>query len=143
MNWLKKIIRNRILQHLAFWSISFYILLKNFETTSVIVPVDLIYTGIFILFLITSVYINLLLLIPRFFQKGNYMIYGMAVLMLLVASTYAYMFGFDVIVDTLFQGYYLISYFDFWQTMKYFVIFIGISSLLHFSKSWFLYSRLR
>lgn len=49
------------------------------------------------------------------------------------------MIGFDVIVDLAFDGYYLISYFDYWNTMKYFVIFIGITSLLHFSKSWFLY----
>ena len=41
MNLIEKIMRNRILQHLVFWSISFYILLKNFGTTSVIVPVDL------------------------------------------------------------------------------------------------------
>ncbi len=139
MLWIKKIARSRVLQHILFWSISFFILLKNFETTSVIVPVDLIYTSIYIVFLIISVYINLFLLIPRFFQKGQYLIYVTGVLVLLVASTYIYMIGFDAIVDVVFAGYYLISYFDFWDTLKYFVIFIGISSLLHFSKSWFLY----
>jgi len=65
--------------------------------------------------------------------------YLMSLLILLLGSTYIYIIGFDFIVDTFFEGYYLISYFDFWDTLKYFIIFIGISSLLHFSKSWFLY----
>lgn len=132
-------IRSRLLQHIVFWSISFYILLQNFSTTSVIIPIDLIYTGIFTIFLMSSVYINLFLLIPKFFQKGKYFIYLFSIAMLLLSSTYIYMTGFDVITDVLFHGYYLISYFDFWDTLKYFIIFIGISSLLHFSKSWFLY----
>lgn len=137
--WFSKIIRSRILQHLLFWSISFYIMLKNFGTTSVIVPIDLIYTCIFTFFLLISVYINLLVFIPKFFQKGKYYMYLLFLLILLLGSTYIYITGFDFIVDTFFHGYYLISYFDFWDTLKYFVILIGISSLLHFSKSWFLY----
>jgi sensor histidine kinase YesM len=139
MKIIEKIMRNRILQHLVFWGISFYILLKNFETTSVIVPVDLIFTGIFMIFLFLGVYINLLMLIPRLFQQGRYVLYFFIVCLLLVANTYCYMYGFDFIVDLFFDGFYLISYFDFWDTLKYFVIFLGLSSLLHFSKSWFLY----
>lgn len=139
MKIIEKIIRNRILQHLVFWSISFYILLKNFETTSVIVPVDLIFTGIFMIFLFIGVYVNLFVLIPRLFHQGRYVLYFFFVCLLLAANTYFYIYGFDFIVELVFDGYYLISYFDFWDTLKYFVIFIGLSSLLHFSKSWFLY----
>jgi hypothetical protein len=139
MNVIERIIRNRILQHLVFWGISFYILLRDFATTSIIVPVDLIYTSIFMIFLLLAVYVNLWLLIPAYFNRGKYAWYFLFVSLLLGSITYLYSFGFDLIVDVVFDGYYLISYFDYWDTMKYFVIFIGISSLLHFSKSWSLY----
>ena len=139
MTTVERIFRFRLLQHLAFWSIAFYILLKNFKTSSVIIPIDLIYTSIFIVFLIVAVYINLLILIPRLFQKSRYIFYFISLVVLLGSMTWIYIVLFDVIVDVVFQGYYLISYFDFWDTMKYFIILIGISSLLHFSKSWFMY----
>lgn len=139
MFWLKKIILNRILQHITFWSVSFYILLRSFATSSNHTQIDLIYTIIFTFFILIAVYINLLILIPRFFQQGRYFIYASFLVILLASITLSYMKGFDVIVDFAFDGYYLISYFDFWETAKYFVIFLGITSLLHFSKSWFLY----
>lgn len=90
-------------------------------------------------FLFIGVYVNLLMLIPRLFHQGRYVLYFLFVCLLLAAITYFYIYGFDFIVELAFDGYYLISYFDFWDTLKYFVIFIGLSSLLHFSKSWFLY----
>jgi len=139
MYWIKRIIWNRILQHLVFWSIALYILLENFKTSSIIVPVDMIYTMIFGVFLIIAVYINLLILIPRFFHKGRYIIYFISLAIFLALITYLYQIWFDVIVDKLFGGFYLISYFDYWDTLKYFAILVGITSLLHFSKSWFLY----
>jgi len=139
MNWLSKVTRKRLLQHITFWSISFYILLNNFQTTSQIAPVDIIYTGIFITFLMTASYINLFVLVPVFFKKGRYVVYVISMIVLLLSSNWLYIFGFDLIVDVVFEGYYLISYFDFWDTAKYFVIFLSITSLLHFSKSWFLY----
>lgn len=139
MKLIEKIIRNRIPQHLVFWGISFYVLLKNFATTSIVVPVDLIYTSIFMIFLLIGVYINLLILVPKLFHLGRYTMYFFFACLLIAGNTYFYIFGFDFIVDFAFDGYYLISYFDFWDTAKYFVIFIGLSSLLHFSKSWFLY----
>jgi hypothetical protein len=139
MSIIDKIIRTRVLQHLSFWSISFYILLTHFQTSSQLAPTDYIYTGLFGGFLFIMVYINLLLLVPKFFQKGRY-VYYLSILTLCVAlMVYLQIVLFDVIVEGLFPGYYLISYIDFWGTLKYFVIFIGISSLLHFSKSWFLY----
>lgn len=128
-----------MLQHLVFWSMALYILLGNFKTSSIIIPVDLIYTMIFAVFLIIAVYLNLMILIPRFFHKGRFIIYFISMTIFLLLITFLYQIWFDIIVDKLFGGFYLISYFDFWDTLKYFVIFIGITSLLHFSKSWFLY----
>lgn len=139
MQSVKKLLRNRVLQHLVFWGISLYLLLKNFQSSSQLSPTDLIYTGIVSLYIVFAVYLNLQLLIPRFFQRGKYAIYVVLLVALLLLITWFQMVSFDVLVDRVFPGYYLISYFDFWGTLRYYLIFVGISSLLHFSKSWFLY----
>lgn len=122
-----------------FWSIAVYFLLRNFQVSSALVATDYIYTGVFSIFLILAVYVNLLLLIPRLFHEGKYGFYVLFLLFLLGLMTLCQIFLFDFIIEHLFPGYYLITYFDYWETLNYFVIFIGITSLLHFSKSWFLY----
>lgn len=139
MSFIERIIRIRILQHIAFWSISLYFLLRNFQSSSELAPTDYIYTGIFSIFLFIAVYINLLWIIPKFFHEAKYGYYLIFSALLIGSITYLQILLFDILVEWLFPGYYLISYFDYWDTLKYFVIFIGISSLLHFSKSWFLY----
>lgn len=135
----KKILSNRLLQHIAFWMGAFYVLIRNFATSSVILPVDIIFTSIFMLFIWVAVYANLLLLIPRLFQREKYLLYAVALLVMLVLVAECYILGFDSLVDWLFPGYYLISYFDFWDTLKIFIILVGLTSLFHFSKSWFWY----
>ena len=139
MSKIEKIVRNRILQHTIFLSISLYFLLRNFQASSALAPTDYIYTGIFSIFIIVAVYLNLLILIPRLFQEGKYILYFFLLGLFLAIMTYLQIIFFDVIVGYAFPGYYLISYFDYLETMKYFVIMVGISSLLHFSKSWFHY----
>ena len=139
MSILEKILRIRILQHFTFWSISLYFLLRNFQSSSELAPTDFMYTGIFSTFLIIAVYVNLTILIPRFFHVAKYGRYFFLAVLLTASMTYLQIRLFDILVDLIFPGYYLISYFDYWETLKYFIIFIGISSLFHFSKSWFLY----
>ena len=139
MIFFERLIRLRILQHMAFWSISLYLLLNHFQTSSELSPTDYIYTGIFAVFLISAVYINLLLLLPRLFQEGRYLYYILFSAFTIALVVYLQIILFDVFVAYIFPGYYLISYIDYWQTLQYFIIFVGVSSLLHFSKSWFLY----
>jgi two-component sensor histidine kinase len=116
-----------------------FILLRNFQVSSELTSTDAIYTGIFALYLVIAVYVNLLVLIPKFFDRQKHWIFIISLAILLGAMTYIQIFSFDVIVEKLFPGYYLITYFDYWETLNYFIIFIGITTLLHFSKSWFLY----
>ena len=139
MTLIERIFRIRILQHVLFWSISLYILLRNFQSSSALAPTDYMYTGIFSVFLFITVYVNLLVLIPKYFHRGRYGIYFLFTSLLLGMITFALIYLFDHLVEWIFPGYYLISYFDFLGALKYFVIFTGVSSLLHFSKSWFLY----
>jgi len=139
MSVAEKLLKSRWLQHLLFWSLSLYVLLKNFQVSSELAATDYIYTGVFSMFLIATVYVNLMILIPRYFQIGKYGYYAAFLIVSIVTFSGAQILLFDQIIEWVFPGYYLISYFDYWDTMKYFVILIGVSSLLHFSKSWFMY----
>jgi len=139
MKHLRNFLKQRWLQHLLFWSLALYMLLRDFQASSELATTDYIYTGVFSIFLIAAVYVNLLILVPRFFQQGRYGVYVALAVSSLAAFTWAQILLFDHIVEWVFSGYYLISYFDFWDTLQYFIILVGISSLIHFSKSWFMY----
>jgi hypothetical protein len=139
MKYLMNFLKQRWLQHFLFWSLALYMLLRDFQASSELAPTDYIYTAVFSIFLIAAVYVNLLVLVPRFFQQGRYGVYAAFAVLSLAAFTWVQILLFDHIIEWVFPGYYLISYFDFWETSKYFVILVSISSLLHFSKSWFLY----
>ena len=136
---LQKMIKNRILQHIAFWSISFYILLRHFQASSHLSVTDFMYTGTICIFLIFCVYTNLNWLVPAYFQKEKYVTYFFLVAAIILGTSYLQILLFDPITEFLFLGYYLISYFEFWPTSQFYLIFVGITSLLHFSKIWFLY----
>ena len=127
----------RIPVQLTFWGIAVWVLLKNFQTSSAIGLTDVIFTIIFSMFLAVAVYVELLLLIPRLLQKGKYLFFIIASILLAILGTWLLINLFDPIVETLFPGYYLISYFDFLSTLKYFIIFLTLTSLLHLSTSWF------
>lgn len=139
MHHIENILRNSILQHLTFWTFSLFLLLRHFQASSTLAPTDFVYTAIFSVFLVLAVYLNLRVLIPTLFNPGRYGLFAVSLCLLLIAMSHLQMVLFDHIVEQLFPGYYLISYFDFWQTMQYFIVFLSISSLLHFSKSWFMY----
>ena len=63
------IIKNRLLQHLLFWLLAFYVLLRIFSPASGVQKIDFIYTLIFIATLLPGIYLNLLFLIPRFLSR--------------------------------------------------------------------------
>jgi LytS/YehU family sensor histidine kinase len=48
-----------------------------------------------------------------------------------------HVFTFDILSDLVFPGYYLIAFYDHVELFKYFVVYIGITTLFILSKSWF------
>jgi LytS/YehU family sensor histidine kinase len=46
-------------------------------------------------------------------------------------------FTFDVLSEILFPGYYLITFYGYIELVKYFVIYIGLTTLFMLSKYWF------
>ncbi len=137
-NRMGRVLENNLFQHILFWGFSFYLLLQHFASSSEFAAIDLIYTGVFMVSIIVVVYINLLILIPMLFQKGLYFWYSLCTVLALATGIELNIFSFEYLTDIFFPGYYLISYYDRWEILKYLIVFLGITSLLHFSKSWFL-----
>lgn len=137
----KKIARNTIrhplLLHGVFWMVSFYILLQVFSLSSKVMPIDFIYTGIFLFTLMVPVLINLYLLIPQLLRKGRFLTYSIFFLILLFLFAWFNHLVFDEIVDVLFPGYYFISYYSYGDILKFFIVFLGVTTLLQLSREWF------
>ncbi len=127
----------RLLQHMLFWAVSFYILLQFFASSNKLLKVDIIYTIVFHVTLAIPVYLNLYLLIPTFLNRDKYLTYSGLLLLLLGAGTALNLAMFEYLIDFIFPGYYFISYYEFWDILKFFVVYIGITSLFKLSKAWF------
>jgi sensor histidine kinase YesM len=128
----------RILQHLIFWAVSFIILLNFFNTSNKIEKIDIIYTAIFHVSLVTGVYLNLLILIPWFLKKNRYLLYLFFLLAVIAGTAGFNMLTFDKLIDYVLPGYYFISYYELADIIKFVVVYIGLTTLLKLSKSWFL-----
>jgi sensor histidine kinase YesM len=142
-----KIIRNRIVQHLLFWIFSFYVLLRLFTysdearraifTFSGVSASDIVYTLLFHISLAAGVYINLLWLIPSFFQPRRFIYYVVLFAGVAVLCTYLNILTFEKIADVLFPGYYFISYYEFRDIFQFVFIYMSAATLLKLSKAWF------
>jgi two-component system, LytTR family, sensor kinase len=136
-NWLQVLIRNRMLQHALFWSLSFLILTNILKVSVDIKPIDLIYTAIFLVPIIAVVYFNLRILMPLFFEREKYVMYALLVVALIVAGSGFYLLLFDKWIDYIFRGYYFIAFYSFWDISLYFAIYLLLTSLLHLARGWF------
>ncbi len=128
----------RILHHLAFWSISYYILVHAFTSSAEIQPVDYIYTVVFLITMAIGVYLNLYLLIPLFLNTRRYFLFSGLLATCILAGTWFNLLVFSNLIDLFLPGYYFISYFDFADILKFMAAFIGITSLFKLSKGYFI-----
>jgi LytS/YehU family sensor histidine kinase len=101
-------------------------------------PVDRIYTSIFLVPVAACVYLNLLLLVPRYLAKGRPYLFTLFLLLNIAFFSWLNMILFSRLIDYILPGYYFISYYDFPDLLKFFVVFILITTLLKLSKGWFL-----
>lgn len=128
----------RILHHFLFWLVSFRILLGVFANSKDFLPIDYIYTGVFITTIIIPVYLNLRILIPKILSEYKYLLYGFSFLSLLALSVAINYITFNNLIDYIFPEYYFISYYEFIDIAKFMFAFMGLTSLLKLSKSWFI-----
>lgn len=137
MNRLLKIIHSRFLQHLFFWSIAWYLMLRLFSISSETTSIDYIYTSIFLLPVAASVYLNILVLIPRLLSKSRYLLYLVSLAITVAAAAWLNMLIFSDLIDIILPGYYFISYYDYTDLLKIFTAFTVITTLIELSKGWF------
>lgn len=137
MKLIAKLARNRTVQYLVFWLISFLFLVNYFTRGYEIALVDVVYTLLFHISLVFVVSVNSFLLIPRYMARGKYLVYGSLVIAPIIAAIGLNIFTFRYLSNWIFPGYYFVSYYTWWELLEFMVIYIGLTSMLEFSKSWF------
>ncbi len=136
-----KLAGNRVLQHVLFWMASFIFLVNFFSASNKVEKIDYIYTALFHVSLVTAVYVNIWILIPRVLQKARYLIYFVCILALIYISAQFNQVTFDHLVDLILPGYYFISFYDIGDILKFVFVYVALTSLLKLSKGWFLLSQ--
>ena len=124
-------------QHLLFWVVSFFVLLRLMDQDGETNLIDVIYTGLFHIHLVIFVSLNTLLFIPRDLEKGKYWLYGAMIFLLFGFSFQIYQITFEWISDWIFPDYYFVAVYEPHETFGILLIYFVFSTLLVLSKSWF------
>jgi sensor histidine kinase YesM len=146
MTSLNKIVRPtylRPLQHLTFWVLSYYIFLQFFKIGNYVEKIDYIYTALFHITIIPPIYINLELLIPKIIKGFSRWLYILIIAILILLFALLNYSFFDKWSNLILPDYYFISYYSFGEICLFFIVYIGLTSLLKLSKSWFIVNRLQ
>ncbi|MEN8116584.1 MAG: histidine kinase [Bacteroidota bacterium] len=132
-----RLVKDRTLQHVLFWCLSFIILMNILKVSAEVKQIDLVYTAIFHIPIVSIVYLNLRVLFPLLWQRERYFLYGITVLLLVALGSGFYIMLFDSWIDFVFRGYYFIAYYSFWDISLYFIIYLFITSLFRLARGWF------
>lgn len=132
-----KIISWRPLPHLLFWVASFYFIGSYFSISGTLSSIDFIYSISFHVCLIPLVYLNLALLIPRLLQNRNYILFFLGLILIITLAIFIHILVFDMLIPIVLVDYYIVSFADTTSLVLVFGVYLSITSLLKFSKSWF------
>ena len=127
----------RVLQHLVFWVLSFFVFLNLFKTGHQPEKVDYIYTLLFHLTLLPAVYLNLEWLLPKFAKRNTWWLYIVLLAVLVLFFSWVNYRFFQSWSSSLLPNYFFISYFSLTEAGLFFIIYTGLTSLIKFSRSWF------
>jgi len=133
----------RIIQHKAFWVLSFFVFLYLFKTGAKPEKIDYVYTILFQLTLLPAVYINIELLLPTLGNRKRILFYLLSLITIIILFAWINYNFFDNWSAKVFPDYFFISYFTFREIVLFFIVYIIITMLLKLSKSWFLVSWLQ
>ena len=133
----------RIIQHLAFWVLSFFVFLYLFKTGAKPEKVDYLYTMLFQLTLLPAIYLNIELLLPKLGNRKRILFYLLSLITIIIFFAWINYNFFDNWSAKVFPDYFFISYFTFREVILFFTVYIIITMLLKLSKSWFLVSWLQ
>ena len=133
----------RVAQHIAFWLVSYFVMLHLFKYGAVPEEVDYVYTSLFHVLVLPAVYINLVLLLPRLNQKNGWFIYIPLLLALLALFSFLNYKFFQDWSTIIFPDYYFISYYNWWEIALIYFIYIIITSLIKSAKTAFVLYRVK
>ncbi|MDX1591256.1 MAG: histidine kinase [Balneolaceae bacterium] len=125
------------MEYAVFWTISVWFLASYFSMGENIERIDLIYTLLFHISILFGVSVNSFLLIPRVLAKGKTLIYILLFFLLLEICIQLNQFTFTWLSDIIFPDYYFISYYERLDLFYFMIAYLGITSLIQFSRSWF------
>ena len=133
----------RIMQHLLFAALAFFILLNIFKFSSPPSAVDYVYTSLFLATILPAIYFHLYWLLPKLRRKTSLVYYLLPLLLITAFFIWINLELFNHWSVKLFPGFYFISYYTWWEIAVFFIAFISITTLLKLSKSWFLVNQLQ
>lgn len=140
---LRKWLKNKLVQHLGFWALSFLILTGAFATAWPVAKADFIYTLLFHISLVTAVYIHLRILLPQLIRKRRYILYIPGVVALVYGSVLLNEHTFTHLSDWIFPGFYFVSDYTRAEIALFIGLFLILTTSLKFSKSWMELQRTR
>lgn len=133
----------RLVQHLAFWVLSFIVFVQLFKTGASAEKIDYIYTALFHVTIIPAVYINLKLYLPRLANYRQWPFYLLITVILIDLFAWLNYEFFQNWSKYILPDYFFISYYTIREISLFFLVYIIITSLLKLSKSWFAVNELQ
>jgi two-component sensor histidine kinase len=134
---------SRLAQHILFWLLSFFVFLNLFKIGNRPEKIDYVYTGLFHLFILPPVYLNLFVFLPALSNRNNWKTYLVSILVVIPFFSGLNYYFFSKWSNHVLPDYFFISYFQFLQVCIFFVVYLALTSLLKLSKSWFAVSRMQ
>ncbi len=134
---LYRVLSNRLLHHAVFWVISCIVFANTFKVSEYVQKIDYIYSALFHISLSITVYLNLFVLVPKLLSREKFVLYALGATIVLIIGIFINLFTFNWLSDKLLNNYYFISYYSYSDLLKFFFVYLAITTLLKLSKSWF------
>ena len=132
-----KLEESRWVFELIFCVAVYFILLNMFSGSSETRMIDHIYTSIFLGTLIMAGTVNSWVIRKRFLAPGRFWIFLVLSLINILIWTLFNQLLFERLIDFILPGYYFISYYDYGDLFKFFLVYVTLITLLDLSWEWF------
>lgn len=134
----KRIASKMWVQHLVFWGLSFYIIGAYFSISSYLKIIDYIYSAFFHIPLFAVVYLNIRIILPRFFNYARLYLFILLNIFNVLLAIAIHSLVFELVIPVMPIEFYIVSFTDLRILTFIFLLYIILSTLLKLSKSWFL-----
>jgi sensor histidine kinase YesM len=104
--------------------------------------IDLVYVLVFHVVILPTVYLNLLILVPRLMAKNRYLLFLLALVVNLALGIGFYYLLFNVIVDWVLPGYYFVAVYSVLEIGLILLSYIVFTLLLKLARAWFWVSKI-